>query len=414
MAWQYHPLILVFFIAGLVALAVAFTSAYHIERHGLRYQVAAIGLFGFHNAIWAIAAGFKLASADLQLKLLFYKLEYLGSAVTPSLALIIAVTLVGWDRFLDRKTLGLLAVVPAIVIPLILLNPEQVMITNPRIIEAQGLAVFEHQFPPLYVLFLAWGIGLILLATGVLGIGIRRGTLPWKPGLVAILVFIVPLVVVVLKVTRLYPPGGTGINVTPAANAFVLGLLAIAILKYRVYDLLPIGRHQAVQSMADGYLLINRADTVVDHNHKAKELVGADPEERLSGRDVGTVLPDSDLDDTFAETDQTQFTITGQTIQMVRSCVESHNRVAGQVLLLRDITEKEERIAELERTNRQLDRFASIVSHDLRNPLNVARGRSSWHVKNSRAMISRPQHKLSNAWKGSSKTSSHSRDRDRR
>jgi signal transduction histidine kinase len=45
------------------------------------------------------------------------------------------------------------------------------------------------------------------------------------------------------------------------------------------------------------------------------------------------------------------------------------------VLLLRDITEKEDRIEDLERANRRLDQFASIVSHDLRNPLNVANGR---------------------------------------
>ncbi|TKX50575.1 PAS domain S-box protein [Halorubrum sp. ASP121] len=40
-----------------------------------------------------------------------------------------------------------------------------------------------------------------------------------------------------------------------------------------------------------------------------------------------------------------------------------------------DITEFKEREAALERQNDRLDSFASIVSHDLRNPLNVAQGR---------------------------------------
>jgi PAS domain S-box-containing protein len=39
-----------------------------------------------------------------------------------------------------------------------------------------------------------------------------------------------------------------------------------------------------------------------------------------------------------------------------------------------DITERRERERELERQNDRLEEFASIVSHDLRNPLNVARG----------------------------------------
>ena len=40
-----------------------------------------------------------------------------------------------------------------------------------------------------------------------------------------------------------------------------------------------------------------------------------------------------------------------------------------------DITEQKERERELERKNDRLDAFASVVSHDLRNPLNIAEGR---------------------------------------
>ncbi|MFB6299722.1 MAG: PAS domain S-box protein [Halobacteriales archaeon] len=39
-----------------------------------------------------------------------------------------------------------------------------------------------------------------------------------------------------------------------------------------------------------------------------------------------------------------------------------------------DITERKERERELQRQNERLDEFASLVSHDLRNPLNVAEG----------------------------------------
>ncbi|MFB6094465.1 MAG: PAS domain S-box protein [Halanaeroarchaeum sp.] len=40
-----------------------------------------------------------------------------------------------------------------------------------------------------------------------------------------------------------------------------------------------------------------------------------------------------------------------------------------------DVTQQKERQRELERHNRRLDRFASVVSHDLRSPLTVASGR---------------------------------------
>jgi len=47
----------------------------------------------------------------------------------------------------------------------------------------------------------------------------------------------------------------------------------------------------------------------------------------------------------------------------------------GQMITLTDITDREQYRAELERQNERLDQFANTVSHDLRNPLNVATGR---------------------------------------
>ncbi|WP_338906453.1 PAS domain-containing sensor histidine kinase [Salinibaculum marinum] len=45
------------------------------------------------------------------------------------------------------------------------------------------------------------------------------------------------------------------------------------------------------------------------------------------------------------------------------------------ICVVRDITELKERQRELQRKNERLDEFASVVSHDLRNPLNIAQGR---------------------------------------
>jgi PAS domain S-box-containing protein len=47
----------------------------------------------------------------------------------------------------------------------------------------------------------------------------------------------------------------------------------------------------------------------------------------------------------------------------------------GTVIAFRDVTQQRASQRELERQNERLDQFASVVSHDLRNPLSVAKGR---------------------------------------
>ncbi len=49
--------------------------------------------------------------------------------------------------------------------------------------------------------------------------------------------------------------------------------------------------------------------------------------------------------------------------------------IDGLLFSSRDITERKEREEALQRERDRLDQFASVVSHDLRNPLNVAQGR---------------------------------------
>ena len=64
-----------------------------------------------------------------------------------------------------------------------------------------------------------------------------------------------------------------------------------------------------------------------------------------------------------------------RTIEAIARYFADDPAVDGIVINARDTTERKRRELELERTNERLDRFASFVSHDLRNPLNVAMGR---------------------------------------
>ena len=61
-------------------------------------------------------------------------------------------------------------------------------------------------------------------------------------------------------------------------------------------------------------------------------------------------------------------------LEVHASPLPSETDFAGVVIVFQDITDRKEHERELERQNERLEEFASIVSHDLRNPLTVAMG----------------------------------------
>jgi signal transduction histidine kinase len=126
--------------------------------------------------------------------------------------------------------------------------------------------------------------------------------------------------------------------------------------------------------MTDGYLFIGPNETVLDANPAAAELLLGDDSADLRGNSVSEVMP---VYDDLSDTTPVDLETAGRIVEVRRSDVTRQKQDAGKVLLLHDVTEQRQQRRELERTNERLGQFANVVSHDLRNPLNVAQGNLS-------------------------------------
>jgi PAS domain S-box-containing protein len=349
--WQYHPLLIIFALGGIVSAAVTLYCWQYMQRYGSSYLVGGLGLIGFNNAIWCFAATLKTASESLQASLLFYKIEFFV-ALNPALGVVVALAYAGKERWLSRPVLGVLLAPSAVFILLIFATPGDVMIVEPKLVPAQGIMAFEHEFPPLFAVYFAWIYGLTLLTLGIIANGMWTDRVPRVLGLVAILLFAIPLVVNMLKSTGIYPPGGKGINVTPAASAVSVTLLAFALVRYRVFELIPVSRDWTVEIMTDGYLLVHESGTILDANPVARQLLTGLDDAPLKNRSVEEVMPVREKTD---ENNIVQFTSGSRTIEARRSKVTRQNQAAGEVFLLQDVTEREKRKQELERYERVME-----------------------------------------------------------
>ncbi|MFC7059583.1 PAS domain S-box protein [Halovenus salina] len=144
-----------------------------------------------------------------------------------------------------------------------------------------------------------------------------------------------------------------------------------------------------VENGSDAIVSIDQSSTILYANQSVKRVFGYEPEE-LVGEKLTMLMPERFQADHFGAVDD--YLETGErgldwnNIELpaqhkdghevpLSITFEEHSYDGERIFsgIMRDITERVEYERTLERQNERLEEFASIVSHDLRNPLQTAR-----------------------------------------
>ncbi|AQL43566.1 histidine kinase [Halorientalis sp. IM1011] len=153
-----------------------------------------------------------------------------------------------------------------------------------------------------------------------------------------------------------------------------LGVAVFAVGVAFVY----LDRFRSVQlagSHDDPIIVVDDADRIRDYNDRAGDRF---PELRgdVLGDPLWTIVPDvTDALDSGEGIVERASDDGVRYYQVSESPFAAGQATLGRLIVFTDITERERYRRELERQNERLDRFAGMVSHDLRNPLNVAMSR---------------------------------------
>ncbi|GGM64914.1 PAS domain S-box-containing protein [Halarchaeum rubridurum] len=144
-----------------------------------------------------------------------------------------------------------------------------------------------------------------------------------------------------------------------------------------------------VENGSDAIVSIDEQSRILFANRSVERVFGYEPDE-LVGEPLTKIMPERFRDAHHAAIEEYiqtgERTLDWQNIELPAEHKDGHevqlsitfeeHRYEGDRVfsgIMRDITERVERENELQRQNEQLERFASIVSHDLRDPLQAAK-----------------------------------------
>ena len=295
-----------------------------------------------------------------------------------------ALTYSGHTRWVNQWTVGFAVATIGITSLLVLIHPELwteitgVTTRGPVTIAGITFAewvILDRTLEPAFRIFLLYNYAITVVCGGILGRYLlkNKGDIYTGQAVALGVGAGAPIVVSTLLFLGVVPPTW---NPTHVAFGITGVGFAVAIFRYRLLAVAPIGRQQLVEQLADPVIMLDDTQRVVDCNLAARELVNAPPGWRgMSAAAFFDPLPEpvewfisSESDEITLSKAGTEQTYTSESEHITRDKINH----SGWLIRLDEITEQKTRERQLQEQNEYLDEFASIISHELQSPLNVA------------------------------------------
>jgi PAS domain S-box-containing protein len=387
--WQWTP-----YGALLIAVALAAViSAYYIRKYRPVPWINTGTAMLLAAAAWTSAYGLELSSTELQAKMLWSKVQYLGIALIPSMWLLFVLRYTGYRKrllVLSRIVLGILS---GTAILLILTNELHGIIWRSTAIRFRfylGETYADLANTPAwgYWCFIIFFVSVVLLAASLLVVMLVRSH-PFYRWQVFILLggLLIDIYVSIRDIFEdPYP--------TPLPLAFALTTLAIVWgLSYlRRGDLVDVSRRLILEQMPDPVLVLDDQNRVMSLNPACRQLI--DSSDNVIGKPIDEAWPAwlaqiGGLDQTDEIRREVTLSSDGQARTYdvhVSPLSDWRDRLVSRVAVLRDIEERKQ----AEQMNKALQEqllqvrkmeaigtLAGGIAHDFNNLLTAIQGNAT-------------------------------------
>ncbi|PKG22281.1 histidine kinase N-terminal 7TM domain-containing diguanylate cyclase [Niallia nealsonii] len=223
------------------------------------------------SAIYSFGHAIELTSTTIDGIMFWVIFQYLGMPFSAPATLILVLQYINLDKLVNKRTLPLFYLIPAISFLLIATNHLHYLFYKTVGIKyVMGAPLLDMTVGQWYVIHGSYTFGTLFIgAVLLIGYWIKTKSKNWKQVLTLIIGIISPITASFLYLMGLTP---RGIDPVPIVMLFTSMLYLWAILSTHWLKVTPIAKENIFESMSDGVIVVDLLNKVVEFNSIAGEL----------------------------------------------------------------------------------------------------------------------------------------------
>lgn len=341
-------LVLVFYSTACLATAIGSMVVAHFcwNRRGTPGATPLAWLM-LAFAEWAVANAFEALVTTVPLKVFWSQVSYFGTSAAPVFFLLFTLEYSQQFKWLTRRNIGLLFVIPAITLAMAWTNDWHHLLWSQFTFSPLQDNILVYGRGPWFWVSVAYNYTALTLGTFLLIQSFVRleGVYRRQAGglLIGVAVSVVWNVLYLLNLSPI-----PSLDLTPIAFSLSGWLIAWNIFRLHLFDLAPIARDVLIENMNDAVLVMDAQDRIVDMNPAAQRLVGQERADVL-GKSVAQVwLPWRDLMAHRRNLRQAQIEIAAtqtapQHLDVRLTALQNrYGQIVGRLVIARDITDRKQ------------------------------------------------------------------------
>jgi PAS domain S-box-containing protein len=292
------------------------------------------------TSLWTLCHILNIATVLLPLRMAWVYLQIVPFVLIAPTILLLALEYTGREQWLTRRRLLWLFAIPVITILLVWSSAHHPFYRYNYTLDLSGVVpLLRADKGGWYWVNLGYAYTLTLLACGLLLTAFPVGT-PyfWNAAVIAVGVLL-PFGADFLFIRGITPI--PGYSVTPLVFIFTGALLMWAILRLRLFDLIPVARATMLEQMPEGVVVVDGRQRIVDVNPAAADMFGQ-PAAQLVGQAFAPENRFSGWRESLSDGNERplEVTIGPRWYHINRSPLTDRRRARdGTLVVLRDVTD---------------------------------------------------------------------------